>query len=884
MNGKEEILAAIETVLGGTRQGTKLVGVRCPFCCEAEGYVFADNPHVIHCPRANKCGVGRTRTRAVEALAHLYQDWVRRHPPTQADPHATARAWLSRMRGLDLALLEQRLGTGFWHQATWTDKKGAFQGLTQDTVCFRFGERAQFQNHRLLEPPVGCAKMRNWPAYKGHVWAPPEFSLAGEVWVCEGVIDALSLIQAGQTAVATISSGVVPQAWLATLPRTATLVIAYDADAAGRTGRRKLNAAAIEQKIAVEHAEAPRGLDWNELLLRGSLSPAHAKNTLQVARRRGENTWKEEEWQRKLTEQTSPQSYYKIWSLRRAASVFEFQGSYWKGKKEKEDNVSVVRISDFTMHVVMAIQQDSRALEGGLYVYRLQPRNHNKRIRPVDLDGRTFTDSKRFAELMLGNRCHWSGDLKDLNQLIELIRPQDAPEARQIDVAGYDRESNCYIYPNLVVDATGKHYPLAADSILRTDKQAFVPNFPESERAYAAKGRLDFDALIQNLLQAYGPHALVVLGYFAASLFAGQFHKIHGYFPLLSLFGPPNTGKTDLLHLCNKLLARNVAEGLPISKVDTDKGAVRMISSLSNAPLAILEMNNERAVRFDLNRVLAMYNRESLQTYALRSMDNRYASRDLQATLIFVQNIERFSSSAQRSRVCSLEFPSIPVSEASLAAFAALKQTPPEALANFRRVLLQSRQEIEPQLARRQRAAAADFRELGVKMDRICQVHAVPLWGTEVMAEVLLSKERASEVSRAAEVYLLGRARWREETIHTGRGYLMLFLETLRDFLDRDIIKNHAPTKHSDEVWISLTEVRIALENDHSIIDLRASMDLLEDSPYLKGAKTKWSTLKHKSMHLHQIAAEAIYPGGRLCEMPGSLLPGAAHTNEEART
>ncbi|EAA1889286.1 toprim domain-containing protein, partial [Salmonella enterica] len=96
---------------------------------------------------------------------------------------------------------------------------------------------------RIIDQPqrFGKQKANIKGSYVGHWWVPPFINLleVNEIWITEGIFNALSLCQAGLPAVATLSSNNYPLAALDTLakelgekPRP-RLVWAFDGDKAG---------------------------------------------------------------------------------------------------------------------------------------------------------------------------------------------------------------------------------------------------------------------------------------------------------------------------------------------------------------------------------------------------------------------------------------------------------------------------------------------------------------------------------------------------------------------------------------------------------------------------------------------------------------------------
>jgi len=93
-----------------------------------------------------------------------------------------------------------------------------------------------------------------------------------ELILTESVFDALSLIALGfENVIPCYGTGGFTQDHLAVMKeaRTHLVVLAFDADDAGRTGSAKLKEKLLAENIAVKIIEPPKGKDWNEFLTSG---------------------------------------------------------------------------------------------------------------------------------------------------------------------------------------------------------------------------------------------------------------------------------------------------------------------------------------------------------------------------------------------------------------------------------------------------------------------------------------------------------------------------------------------------------------------------------------------------------------------------------------
>lgn len=112
MNLSDQIIADLKAQFRfKSDKGRWLQQGKCPQCDRWEAFCAAEDPKVVKCGRAT-CG---WEDSVRNLLPDLFEDWTRRAPPTETNPNATADAYLSVERGLDL---QQLAGLD---KAEWSD-------------------------------------------------------------------------------------------------------------------------------------------------------------------------------------------------------------------------------------------------------------------------------------------------------------------------------------------------------------------------------------------------------------------------------------------------------------------------------------------------------------------------------------------------------------------------------------------------------------------------------------------------------------------------------------------------------------------------------------------------------------------------------------------
>ena len=252
---RSEIIAHLLSV-GGKISDDYIQKLPCAGCGKKEAWTKVVDPTVIICNRKNNCG---TNNHIKSIAPHLFANWAERYPSSKADPMASARAYLQ-SRGLDHDKFE-------YEQGTWKE-----DGCNVTTVAFSCSWTKR-RWHRFLDIPKGINGKTRWDsgngdAYRGQAWTHQQVEPEVELWMVEGIFEALSLQQGvGIQAAATFSSSHIPTTFYERLERNQKIVIALNSDPAGQGGTLKNIQALKDLGFSnVTGAQPPVGKDWNDLL------------------------------------------------------------------------------------------------------------------------------------------------------------------------------------------------------------------------------------------------------------------------------------------------------------------------------------------------------------------------------------------------------------------------------------------------------------------------------------------------------------------------------------------------------------------------------------------------------------------------------------------
>lgn len=193
---RDRLMASELRTVKTKRSSGRIWGLRCPECGHSEAYAHDERPWVIMCSRLNKCGC---KISIFDIFPDLKPNFETDFKPTKEDPHRPAREYLQQ-RGIRKALSGLRFE--YWPNLRKTGRGGVMFWIA------RIGKKDVW-NGRFFDPPAGDGKTHNVGATAGLYWSHPEvkYDRSKPLYICEGVIDALSLIEMGFQSVAVLSAG-----------------------------------------------------------------------------------------------------------------------------------------------------------------------------------------------------------------------------------------------------------------------------------------------------------------------------------------------------------------------------------------------------------------------------------------------------------------------------------------------------------------------------------------------------------------------------------------------------------------------------------------------------------------------------------------------------
>jgi hypothetical protein len=678
-----------------------LRNLTCPECGKSEAWTYKEAPYKIFCQRLNHCG-------AAILTRDLFPDLFNKIDNTEDYLHS--RGLSKSLKGLNYETWKNIRNTGC------------------DGVMFQIDTNTW--NGRIINPIPGVDKNHNKGKIAGKYWKHPGFNnLYLPIYITEGIIDALSLIEMGFQAISILSANSDPEK-IDLKDFKKNLVFAFDNDKAGINALKRW-----KKKYPKANAIIPaKNKDWNDFLLGKPIEKAKKEFTENLE----EMTFKAD-----LALAEKPEKYAEIWYnyKEKILNHLEFDGCFWRiiSEKQKDNNFSFTAfpISNFTVEVEYFKLDKTEGNPSHTFFLKLTPKNGDSHIY-FTATGRELSTISCLKEMFLTRgKVYWKGDQNDSNWLCEKLTNTKVKTVRQFDKVGYDHESGYYVFNHFAIDKKGNRITPEKEGFYKVGFKDYVnpvsygnlikPDIISSSDAFAIE-------LFKLIAEAWNEQGITALVWMIASWVVNQIKDKIAFFPFLSLYGDTQTGKSRLIQLLNRMQCID-EEGLSMSKLNTGKGELRKLSQRSGIFQAMLESQG-KTIRFDISNILTLYNANSLQTTALKTLDNRTRELPFYSNLAFVQNREPFEGRAQKERIISLCFSRDSINENTTKAFNELEKISMNKLACFFPIIMKHREKIESEWYNNYQKKLQFLREKFTD-PRITENHALILTFHDLLCSVL---------------------------------------------------------------------------------------------------------------------------------------------------
>ncbi|MCL1861867.1 MAG: toprim domain-containing protein [Proteobacteria bacterium] len=645
----------------------------CPSCGKKELFTPKAHPWVLRCGRLNRCG-GEFHTK--ELYPDLFNDWSKLFPVTEKNPNAAADAYLRDGRGFDLGRVK-----GWYTQDSYFDHRS-----NEGTATVRFSLGGNIAWERFIDRPVrfGSQKARFIGSYRGMVWQPPSAggNLKDEIWLVEGIFDAIALAHHGINAVSLMSCANFPSLFLKSLEdqcaasgtKRPPLVWALDTDAAGREATRKgvdrCRAMGWEVSAAVPPAGREK-YDWNDLHQRDRLTPGHVEQYKHFGKI--------------MLAQDAAEKARLLWlGSRKRSFHFDFENRlYWAGidqsryddaSKRNEDDMggsddAEIKAAQESIKVTPIcncrpepLYYLSNSVTGeAWYYFRVNFPHDGAAVKDTFTPSQLSAASEFKKRLLSFPGAVWTGNSGQLDAVVEKWT-YNIKRVETVEFIGYSLPHGAYIFNDLAVK-DGKVIQQNDEDYFELGKVAIRSLSRGKLLQINADTSKTENGWFNRFYTAFGVNGVIALGYWMGSLFAEQVRDRYESWPFLEIVGEPGAGKTTLLEMLWKLLGRANYEGFDPMK-SSHVGFLRSMSQVSNLPVVLIESDREDAdgskgrarQQFHWDGLKSLYNGGSLRTTGVKSAGNDTHDPQFRAALVISQNNPVQASQAIMERIVHLKF------------------------------------------------------------------------------------------------------------------------------------------------------------------------------------------------------------------------------------
>lgn len=650
---------------------------QCPDCGEWELFTAAIDPKIVRCGRSNNCAF-EISVRA--ALPDLFEDWSGRFKQTEEDPNAAADAYLRYERGLDISGLRGAFAQEYIKGGDARD--GGLFGSA--TVRFPLPGGSWWE--RIIDRPGRFGKKARFKfggTHGGHCWAHPEDSFlelaqAAEIWIAEGIFDALALRQnferlhkAGgikRAAVSAMSVNVWPEHFLEGLKQALAgsknrplIVFAFDGGKAGVDYTRKFVARArADGWLAAAAQLRPDGdgdkLDWNDLHLR-QLEWRGEDDEAPL----GEKKLEEYRWNGDIT--TALTAREKAWLIYRRRKLqafdFRFDNRIWwaRYKADAEDpaggDITLEEIANCAFRILYR-ERDEAADESNFFLEMAFPGGMPG--AKARFSAACCAASGEFKKRLFAFNGMWLGSQEQLDRLMR-SQTRRLKTVEPLHFTGYSPAHKAWVLGDLAVHdgrviklGPEKYFDFGKSAVkLRTDERMLsITHSPDWAH---------FDWLA-DLWAAWGPEGLIALSFFTLSLFSVQIREEHASLGFLEIQGEPGSGKTTLVEFLWKLLGRSGYEGFDPNKA-TSAAIARNFMKVSGLPVGLIESGRDPEKvshfrQFDFAELLTLFNGRSPRSTGVKNSGTETFEPPFLGAIYLMQNDSIDAMPAVLERIMSI--------------------------------------------------------------------------------------------------------------------------------------------------------------------------------------------------------------------------------------
>lgn len=831
-----------------SKDGRWLQRGECPSCHKKEMHTSAEKPWVLRCSRANRCGV---EYHVKELYPDLFESWSERHKKTPEAPNAAADAYLRDARGFELARI-----AGWYAQESYYD---AEKKIGSATVRFPLAGGAWWE--RIIDQPgrFGNRKATFHGQYAGTWWAPPSMAeIPEELWIVEGIFDAIAWLHHDVPAAAAMSCNNYPGTALAALAERSRaaekdrprLVWALDGDKAGRKFARQWAKRSREEGWEVSAAVIPyegkAKLDWNDMHQRGRLTPKDIERyryhgallLAETAQEKALLMYRHHGWNAFSFEFDNRLYWFKL-DLERYHKVREQYQDDKSLTEEKKRDLALAEsntVSEIANCYPTALYYQANLItDESWYYFRVAFPHDGPSVNNTFTGGQLASPSefkKRMLSIAPG--AVFTGTAGQLDAMLKKWLGR-IKTVETVDFVGYSAEHQCWVFNDVAVKG-GKQYALNDEDYFDIGRLS-VKSLSRSLKLRINADLQEFSAAWVPLLwQCYQHKGIVALAFWLGSIFAEQIRDRQASYPFLELVGAAGAGKTTLIEFLWKLCGRRAYEGFDPARSSIAARA-RNFSQVSNLPVVLIESDRGDEERdrikqksFDWEELKNLYDGGSIYSRGVKNTGNDTYEPPFRGAIVIAQNARVQAHEAIMQRLLHVDFDLASHTDEGYNAGEALKAMDTEAVSGFILKAALAERQILDTIAERfphhkSRLKAVD----GVKNDRIVKNHAQLAALVDALVHVV--PIGAAEL-RQTQAFIEDMALERQESINDDHPVVQEFWDAY-DYLNGDgevgLLNHHR--KSDALIGINLPHfVQLASERRQPLPALRDLKKLLKTS------------------------------------------------------
>jgi len=858
MSINDQVVSRLKSEYGFKQVGEWLREGVCPDCSKKSLFTHAHSPRVVKCGRLNKCGL---EIHVKELFDDLFKDWSKTYQRTPTNPNAAADAYLTEGRGLDISKIK-----GSYTQESFFDNK-----INQGTATVRFAlpndgwwERFIDQAERFDKKAkfkYGYVKQGQW------WWHPNNSEFPKELWITEGIFDAIALSEHGLNTASQMDSGNIPieglqnlkdkyNAKRQTLPK---LIFALDNDKAGHNGTIKGFEIATKMGFDCAAAQPPydkhRKLDWNDLHELKLLEPEHLKNY----RYYGD-----------LLTAKSPTDAAVIRYMHRKINQFYFEHdnrTYWfeldTNKLSKLMDVPDHEVEDIMGNMpdedeqmAKFVRQTSNTHEilnakiEALYFQRNDVTDEswyftrvttNKGDKQTTITGDQLSSPSKLKPRLLSVFAGvlWTGSAMQLD-IIAKHQMEGLKEVKTTDFIGYAKEHQAYIFNDVAI-AKGKVVAKNSMDYFKLGRLEIKSLANDPVLHINTKDKPDF-SWWHNFHRVRGAYGTIVMAWWLGTYFAEQIRGLDRSYPFFELVGQAGAGKSRLLEFMWKLSGREDYEGFDPSK-STSVAVYRNFAQVANLPIALIEgdRNDEDGKAksfktFEWDSLKDAFNGRSIRSKGVKNNGNDTYSPPFRAAVMISQNEEIQASEAMLTRIIHVKLTRDGQTLETKHIVDSLDRLPIELTSRFMAHALKNEQAILETYQQRIRMYEARYHEFGVTHTRIALNHAQIAAMIDCLQTHVLSGLMTDQQAEQAKQALFEMAQTRVQRLQADHPDVDKFWSVFEFLMSTGKFVCHTNINdQSRKIGINLNHFyKVARENYQDLPDITQMKRLLKNSSRYK--------------------------------------------------